>query len=92
MIKELNVSDTSMILKGSFCVSCISHCQPLTEVNVQMGHVSYKSNRPNIETFAMHVEGEPLLNFFNGIFCDEIKIDVPDAHIRIVYEDLNQPT
>ena len=87
MHKQMQCSSCDKTIKGSFCVTQISHCCPETEVVVKMGNMEYKSDKANIEKFVE--DSKDMFNFFSGVFCEEIEVSAPDAHVIVYYKDLD---
>ena len=87
MNKTLVTCSSSNRLRGDFCITQISHSNPDTEVKVMMDDYDYTCNTSNIANF--RDKDRDVETFFtSGVFCKEITVDAPDAHVMIRYKDL----
>ena len=90
MIKRLVVTSGKKKIQGDFCVTQISHSNPETMVKVFMDSVCYMHTKANVEKYAYVGEvGHALLSFEHGEFCKEITVEAPDAHVIVIYKDLD---
>ena len=87
---ELRVSDDVKTIRGDFCVRSISHCHPKTVVKVSMDDEVYECNVPNVKRYVVNDVDNPDIGFFDsGVFCKEITVNAPDAHVIVNYKDMN---